>query len=249
MLPHEIVEARDHSSCAFVPVSPCFEWHSYHLPLGTDAIISEALCMHMAERFNGIYFRPLSFGLDEKRSEETLVTWGFDPSEDIFGMRFPDVPVFSEYCTPDEMRKSVGNRLNAIRGSGFRYTFIVDHHLGVGQLPLLEEIASAYTNENYSVFSVTSYQFLTYHHELLEVGGHAGQSETLYLLAFRPEFVDISQLPDGDLEVKTMGILHDRPMIDEKYHPNKILISVANTMKVNILTNFECYVKEVTQQR
>jgi creatinine amidohydrolase/Fe(II)-dependent formamide hydrolase-like protein len=244
MLPHEIIEARDRSACAFIPISPSFEWHSYHLPVGTDALISEAISMYMADRVNGIYFRPLSLGLDEFRSEEDLTTWGFQETETIFGMQFPDLPLSSEYCTPVEMRKCIENRLAALKNSGFKYAFLVNHHLGAGQLPLLENIALEITSDNFKVFSVPTYQFLTYQHEFLSVGGHAGQSETLFLMAFLPELVDLTQLPDGTLEVKTSGILHDQPTIGEEHHPNKVTLVVANLIHKNILDNFERFVRE-----
>jgi len=245
MLPHEIIDARDSSSCAFVPISPTFEWHSYHLPLGTDALIAEGICMQMASRVNGIYFRPLSFGLDETRSKETLTTWGLEKTDTIFGMRFPNLPLFSEYCTKDEMRICIENRLDAIKGSGFKYAFIVNNHLGVGQIPLLEEIANDFSSSSFQIFSVSTYQFLTYRHELMEVGGHAGQSETLNLMAFWPELVDLTQLPEGDLEVKTSGILHDQPIIEAEHHPNKVTLFVANNIRKDILENFERFINEV----
>jgi len=39
--PKQIMDVVSKSSMVFIPVSPVFEWHSYHLPLATDAIISE----------------------------------------------------------------------------------------------------------------------------------------------------------------------------------------------------------------
>ena len=43
-------------------------------------------------------------------------------------MRFPDLPIFSEYCTPREMKKTIENRLEALKGTGFKYAFIVNNH-------------------------------------------------------------------------------------------------------------------------
>jgi len=107
MKPNEIIRARDISSCAFIPVSPCFEWHSFHLPLGTDALISESICAIVSEKIGGIYFRPLSFGLDVFRNKKQLKEWGFNLKEKIFGMNFPDLPLTSEYCKQEEMIKTI----------------------------------------------------------------------------------------------------------------------------------------------
>ncbi len=142
MLPREIIEAREKSSCAFVPVSPVFEWHSFHLPMGTDALIAEGIAAAMAERVGGIYFPPLSFGLDEYRPKDQLLAWGFKKTDKVFGMRFPDLPLSSEYCHVPEMSMAVANRLEAIRQSGFKFAFIVNNHGGAGQFDLLEHIAT-----------------------------------------------------------------------------------------------------------
>ena len=96
MLPGEIIEVRGHSGCAFIPVGP-IEWHSYHLPIGTDAIIAEEICRLVAEKVNGVYFKPLHLGTDEQRLEENLIKWGFNKEDKIFGMNFPELPLVCEY--------------------------------------------------------------------------------------------------------------------------------------------------------
>jgi creatinine amidohydrolase/Fe(II)-dependent formamide hydrolase-like protein len=243
MLPYEVLEAREASSCAFVPVSPCFEWHSFHLPLATDALIAEGICRCMAERVKGIYFEPLSFGLDEYRPEDELAAWGFGKNDKVFGMRFPDLPLCSEYCEAPEMKAAVGNRLTAIAGSGFRFAFLVNNHGGAGQMDLLAEIAAAWDRPAFRVFSVTTYQFINYRHESMKLGGHAGQSETLNLLAFRPELVDFTRLPDGELSVRKMGILHYQPVIEAQYNPRHVMLSVANEIRKSIIESFVQFIQ------
>jgi len=243
MLPHEILAAREASSCAFVPVSPCFEWHSFHLPIGTDALIAEGICRCMAERVRGIYFEPLSFGLDEYRPEDQLKAWGFKKTDRVFGMRFSDLPIHSEYCKVEEMRVAVGNRLEAIRESGFRFAFLVNNHGGAGQMDTLARIAAEQDRPDRRVFSVTTYQFIHYEHELMKVGGHAGQSETLNLMAFRPELVDLTRLPEGELNVRKTGILHHQPVIEAEYNPRHVLLSVANEIRKSIVESFARFIE------
>jgi creatinine amidohydrolase/Fe(II)-dependent formamide hydrolase-like protein len=244
MLPHEIRRARDASSCAFVPVSPCFEWHSYHLPLGTDALIAEGICMCMAERVGGIYFEPLSFGLDEFRPQKQLLAWGFEKDDKIFGMRFPELPLCSEYCNEPEMESAINNRLEAIKGSGFKYAFLVNNHGGTGQTPLLERIAGKWSSDGFKVFYVKTTELSTYRHQLMRAGGHAGQSETLNLMAFHPELVDLTRIPEGELAVREFGILHATPVVEEEFNPRHVLLSVANEIRESILGNFDKFIRE-----
>ena len=247
MLPREIIEAREKSSCTFVPVSPVFEWHSFHLPMGTDALIAEGIAAAMAERVGGIYFPPLSFGLDEYRPKDQLLAWSFKKTNKVFGMRFPDLPLSSEYCHVPEMSMAVANRLEAIRQSGFKFAFIVNNHGGAGQFDLLEHIATmSDCPPVFRVFFITPYQFIEPFHKHMETGGHAGLSETLNLMAFRPELVDLTQLPEGELNVRLHGILHHEPRIGAEFNPRQVMLSTANEIRKMIVEGFARFVAKQT---
>ena len=246
MRPAEILAARDTSGIAFVPVSPCFEWHSYHLPLGTDALISEGVCKIMAQRAGGIYFQPMSFGMDGYLSEKHLRQSGFDTTEKIMGMRMPTLPITSEYCQAEEMSAAVGNRLEALKQTGFKYAFIVNHHGGKGQMDTLKSIAVQWNCDKFKVFAIRPMQFCTIEHEHLKIGGHAGLSETLSLMAFRPELIDLTALPDGELEVKKMGILHYKPVIDPEHNPKAVKAELAEKIRNSILENFGRFIEAET---
>jgi len=244
MRPDEVLAARDKSGCAFVPVSPAFEWHSYHLPLGTDALVAEAVAREGARCAGGVWFRPLSLGLDEWRPKERLLPWGFESDDKVFGMNFPELPIRSEYCRPPEMKATVTNRLDAIRGCGFRHAFVVVSHGGVGQFPTLRELALECTSDDFQVHACRTGQFNTLSHETLRVGGHAGLSETTWLMAFRPELVDLSRLPEGELSVRSFGILHSRPTIEAQYNPHNVRFDLANALRRNVVENLSRYVRE-----
>jgi len=244
MRPHEILEARERSGCAFVPVSPCWEWHSFHLPIGTDAVISESICRLMAERVGGIYFSPLSFGLDSYRTDEDLVKWGYQKGERIFGMNMPELPLASEYCDKEEMIKSVENRLNMLRASRFPIVFIVNNHAGKGQMDTLDEVAKKWDGPSFRVDFVRTRRFLTMTDKLPRVGGHAGFSETLLAAAFRPELIDLTKVPRERLTVRHAGILHNRPEIEPEWSPAAISLSLAQEFRENIINNFAQYIRD-----
>ncbi len=79
MRPGEIQQAIETAPYAFVPISPMIEWHSFHLPMGTDGLISESICRIMTGTVGGIWFRPLSLGLDSWRNEDEKKMWGLIP--------------------------------------------------------------------------------------------------------------------------------------------------------------------------
>ena len=78
----------------------------------------------------------------------------------------------------------------------------------------------------------------------MKTGGHAGLSETLNLLAFRPELVDFTQLPEGDLNVRRHGILHHEPRIDAEFNPRHVMLSTACEIRKMIVEGCVKFVAE-----
>ncbi len=242
--PGEIIEAIQKGPYAFIPVSPMFEWHSFHLPMGTDALIPEELARQMASRIGGIWFRPLSFGLDAWRTEDEKEKWGFSQDEEVYGMNFPDLPIKSEYCNKEEMILAIKNRLNPISECGIKHAFLMNHHGGKGQFKLIEEIAEEYSTKQMKVHAISTYQFNDLNEDdgFYYVGGHAGYSETIWLMAFRPELVDLSEQKEGELSVRQTGILHNKPQIEPKWNPKNVDKNVAEKLRKRVIENFIQYI-------
>ena len=244
MLPHEIITSRENCGLVFIPVSPCFEWHSYHLPIGTDALISEKICELVAEKVGGIYFNILPFGLDNFRKKDELKNLGFKKRTKIFGMNFPDLPLLSEYCKRKEMILCIKNRLEVIRDSKFKAAFIVSHHSSNDQITLLEEISNNFNSIYFKVKSIDTLKFCTIKSKNLETGGHAGIAETQWMLAFCPDLVDLKQINVGRLVVKDVGILHNQPIIEEKYNPRNVSNLISAKLRKNVIDNLVDYINK-----
>lgn len=241
--PGEIVDALKRNSLAFVPVSPMLEWHSLHLPMGTDALVCEALCSTLARKHGGIWFRPLAFGLDSFRTAEQKKMWGIPEDETVFGMDAPHYPVKSEYCHPPEMKAAVTNRVEMLKRTGVRRVFLMNHHGGAGQFDLVNELAQSLTDAKTAVHGLATYQFndLTEADGWTGIGGHAGVAETLWVMAFRPELVDLTRLPEGPLGVYAYGILNEKPMIEARWNPRSADPKVAVKLRTRVLENFDRY--------
>ena len=245
--PGEIVEAIQKGPYAFIPVSPMFEWHSFHLPMGTDALIPEELARQIASRIGGIWFRPLSFGLDAWRTKDEKERWGFNQDDDVYGMNFPELPLKSEYCNKEEMIFAITNRLNAISDCGIRHAFLMNHHGGKGQFKLIQDLASKKSNQQMRVHAIRTYQFNDLNEEegFYNVGGHAGYSETTWLMAFRPELVELSEQKEGELSVRQTGILHNNPQIEPKWNPRNVNQEVAEKLRQRVIENFIQYISHL----
>jgi creatinine amidohydrolase/Fe(II)-dependent formamide hydrolase-like protein len=233
MRPREIVARRDASGCVFIPVSPLFEWHSWHLPPGVDGLVAEGLSALVAERVGGVYFPCLSFGLDQWREPASLARWGFQPDERIFGMNFPALPLASEYCQPGEMLKAVENRFECARRCGFRYAFIVNNHGGQGQAKHLDAFARSHDGAGCRVHYTQVQNLPTL--ERLGCGGHANLGETALFMAFRPDLVDLSELPEGEMSVPRDGMLCGTPTVPAEENPRGASFLLANELRGHLV--------------
>lgn len=243
MRPGQITARLRQQSLAFIPVSPALEWHSLHLPLGTDALICEAICREMAVHTGGIWFRPLSLGLDSWRNAAEKAMWGLPQDQEVFGMSFPALSLESEYCQNQDLERLVQFRIEFARKAGASEILIVNHHGGLGQFALLEHLAATQTTDGCRVRSVKTYQFndLTPEEGFHHTGGHAGYAETLWALAFVPALVALEELPDGPLSVAEFGILHDKPQIEAKWNPRRVSHETAAMLKTRVLQNFSAF--------
>ncbi|MBI5725452.1 MAG: creatininase family protein [Planctomycetes bacterium] len=248
MRPRDIKALTENPGIVLVPVSPLFEWHSWHLPVGCDGLIAEAAARAVAQRIGCACCRCISMGLDEWRSPKFKETMGLPADAKVFGMRFPGLPVVSEYVEADELRKAVAARLAAMRGTGFRRAYVINTHGGVGQAPTLDEICKAASGDGF-----TARLLLTHSHskvdrkgwegDCLRIGGHAGMSETLQLMAFRPELVDLDEQPEGELSVAATGILHSSPTVPAEFNPRRAPAELAHAWRKAVIAGLAAQIE------
>lgn len=238
--PRDIRKLAENPGIVLVPVSPMIEWHSWHLPVGTDGLIAEASAKAVAERIGCAWCRCISMGIDEWRGEKFKTMMGLPAGEKIFGMRFPGLPVSSEYVETGELRKAVAARLAAVKGTGFSRAYVINHHGGVGQAPALEEVCKEASGGDFSAMLLKTSSMAKMNHDgwegqCLRIGGHAGMSETLTLMAFRPELVDLDEQAEGELSVAATGILHNCPTVPAEFNPRRAPAELARALRKAIV--------------
>ncbi len=251
--PRQIMDVRDRTGIVFIPVSPLYEWHSFQLPMGTDGLISEGVAGALAEEFDALCCRTLPVALDVFRTEDEKELWGLPKEADVFGMNFPTLPLQSEYHNAELMNGMVKARLKAVKESGFRYAFLVNHHGGAGQNATLAEIAAEFSDDGFTVYVLSVPDQNTFHEEgarslYLKIGGHAGLLETMQLMAFRPDLVDLDELPEGTLSVAETGILHGKPKVPAEFNPHYATQELADKWRESVLENAAARVREIISQ-
>lgn len=242
MRPADLIAARDAAPVAYNAFGP-IEWHSYHLPFGTDPMVGEELCVAVAEEVGGVVFPTFYAGLDAARPAWQKEMFGLPVDEEVVGMDWPALPMTSEYWTADEARPGLLRRFRYMREIGFRVGILMTCHGGPGQRELAGEVAEALTDPPaFSVYAVGPGQMLE---EDLKAKKdfHAEQRETAYLLGWRPELVDLTALPEGELRISEFGIIHDAPVMPAEFNPRESSFLFGNRLASSMRRNLVAFVR------
>jgi creatinine amidohydrolase len=197
LLPHEFRARLAQRPVAYLPLGT-LEWHGEHLPLGTDAIISEALMMDCARRYGGIVMPPIHFGPDRSRYEgDGTHLQGMDYAATTVPHRQLDGSCY--WVPEDAFAYLVDCLLAQLQRAGFRAVFADGH--GPSRFSWTRDIAERQTHFDLKLLGVTEAYGKRWRSQM----DHAALNETSLVLAARPDLVDLTRLPP-DREVCPQGI-------------------------------------------
>lgn len=200
MRPEEIKEAMERFSVAYLPVGP-LEWHGPHLPVGTDPLNAQAVAIGTAERIGGVVFPPLFCGTEKARTAKQLRRMGFSDEPYIVGMDVPANSMKSCYFPEEAFGMILRLYLEQIIAQGFQMIVVLNGHGAEGQLATIERLAWELTNT--SSCKVISGRAMQKLHEKDEKLGHANIVETSMQMYVCHGRVDLNQLPDRRVSLKT----------------------------------------------
>ncbi len=147
---------------AWIPLGTV-EWHSSHLPLGTDGLKAERLCEMLAERFGGLSF-PVFY----------IATCM---------LQFP----LSFSTTSKNLKNFLNDFLLELERLGFKYIFIISGHYSGEQLITLSEAAETYMKIGESLVMATREAGPI--NDSSKYFDHAALFETSIMLALFPSLV------------------------------------------------------------
>ncbi|TMI88614.1 MAG: creatininase family protein [Bacillati bacterium ANGP1] len=203
MRPPDIVKERDRVPLAFVPIGP-LEWHGPHLPLGTDGLHAHEVAVEVARRIGGIVLPTYFVGTETVRLNDQqaqgLAVLGFNGTERVVGMDFPEFPVKSLYFEEGVFAVTVREILRLLKADGYKLVVIVNGHGAVNHQRTLRRLA-AEESERPTVRVEYTMAFLPGAPPLSDPG-HAEKIETSLMMAMRPELVDVASLPPTDVPLR-----------------------------------------------
>src|SRR4030042_3491088 len=139
---NQIEEAISRRGLVFIPIGP-LEWHSYHLPYGTDPLDAEAHALALAKRLDGLIHPTIYMGTNLTRSDREKKWFNLQPREiEIVGMDFPQFPVKSMYWSAEVVELTAREVVKQLIYIGFRTVVIINGHGDTRQRSILEKVAS-----------------------------------------------------------------------------------------------------------
>ena len=200
--PHEFRKRLAERPIAYLPLGT-LEWHGEHLPLGSDAIISEGLMVECARQLGGIVMPPIHLGPDRLRLEaDGTQLQGMDCADVTTPHRQLDGSCY--WVSQGFFMTLIDAILAQLKRAGFRALFADGH--GPSRRSWVENLEEREARFGLKLFGVTD-DFRGLWKSLTD---HAARNETACVMALRPELVDLSQL-STDRSVWPQGVGGEDP--------------------------------------
>lgn len=172
--PNQLQAEIERFPLALIPLG-ALEWHSYHLPLGTDGLKAEFLLRKTAEKIGkgGVLF-PTKY-------------WGAFST-----LKFPWTFEFSRMG----QRRFYKTMVKTLYKMGFRIIILLTGHYPEAMPQILKRVAKSFMRRHPDCFvlGIAEY-FLLWDSNYF--GDHAAKFETLFEMVANPDCIDLSELPEG----------------------------------------------------
>ena len=215
MLPHEIVARRRKCPVAFIGLGG-LEWHGEHLAVGNDALKAEKLCELAAARSGGFAFPTLWYG--EPRNVRLMDAGDGDGPTLRKKMGFKDRKFRpGHYGKSDEQQVAFHQELLyhvlvQAETLEMRAVCLLCGHYPIRDFarPVVRRFGRDFPHVR--AFAGTEVDYATPRDVAGEVvgGDHAGKWETSYLMALRPDCVDLTVFHGREKET-ACGVCGDDP--------------------------------------
>ncbi len=161
------------------------EWHGVHNPVGLDTLKAYHMTLELCRVTGGVVLPPVYCGY------QTMKPWqGFHHTFEF---------------SKDLVRKYVYEHLENLYEEGFRVIVVIMGHYGGKHVEAVKAGVADFTelHDYPKVLAITDYEPASWIN--VQGGDHAGKNETSLMMHFRPELVDLSLLPDGELDSRREG--------------------------------------------
>ncbi len=202
-LPHELEAEIARTPIAYIPWG-AHEWHGAHNPVGVDGLKAEVLARELCKETGGVVMPTVYCG-----------------HSTVAGLGFP----WSLEFDPRTVAAYARDYLRLLAKAGFRLIVIILGHWGQYHGDTIRREVQAFNAEQSSAkaWAVQENEVL---HEPGHPDDHGAAEETSFMLAYLPERVDFSRLPERELTFEGDGILGPDPRTGASAERGQELIRV-----------------------
>lgn len=189
LTPSEFQKRLKKAPIAYLPLGT-LEWHSWHLPLGSDFLQSQIFFMNLAQLVGGVVLPPLFLGPDEVKKVDGFEYYGMD----IFGFspKAPQQLAGSAYWIPSDLFLMLFEAvLKQIRRAGFK--ILVAHGHGPSVNLVIKN--SRKLGKKFGLTILTLRRSKGKRNPDMEFQcDHAAMNETSIMMALHPDLVHMEKL-------------------------------------------------------
>jgi creatinine amidohydrolase len=199
MRPGQIDEVLRKTPIAYIPWG-AHEWHGPHNPIGLDTIKAYHQCIALCKETGGVVLPPVFCGYQTMKPYR-----GFKHTLEF---------------RRSTVQALVRDYLEQLYDEGFRVIVILMGHYGGMHVQAIREVCDRFQREHdlVKVWAFPDYEPVR---ERGLSGDHAGVNETSLMMHFRPDLVDLSQIPD-EFNGARLGVSSD-PRGSSVEHGRKLL--------------------------
>ena len=200
--PGEILAEQKRIPLVYLPVSPV-EWHSYHMPMGTDALIAQETARRAARKTGGVVAPTLFIGTEHNDDPAMLTNLNVPHDGDsyIWGMDFPKNILPSLYVREEVFAVVVREQIRVLAKMGFKVIVVVNGHGAQGQVSTLRRLCDETTHELGVHCVYPDFNGKRAARVVRRAGlrpGHADRTETALMMAIT-DSVALSELPERNV--------------------------------------------------
>ena len=198
LLPHEFRARLKARAVAWLPMGT-LEWHGEHLPLGSDALISEGLFLRCARQFGGIVLPPIHLGPDRARLEpDGRVLQGMDYATQTTPPRQLDGSCY--WVAQGFFAQLLDAILEQVKRAGFK-AVVADGH-GPSRGSWTANLAEREARFGLKLIGISADDVKAGWKSQVD---HAARNETSLVMALRAELPDLARL-SADRSVWPQGV-------------------------------------------
>lgn len=219
--PEEFRQRLQQKPLAYLPLGT-LEWHGEHLPLGADAIQSEALMIHCAQKYGGIVLPPLFLGPDRRKD--------LDDGSYLIGMDYAQSTEPAQALTGscywvsyEFFKQLLENILTQLKRAGFKAVFADGH--GPSRRTWVEMIPDWEQKFGMKLWGITE----ELRSEWNYMNDHAARNETSIMMYISPDLVDLPVFKEG-VHSPLLGVNGEHPCLATKEFGEEVFRRAAEML-------------------